>query len=308
MPGFAQAITLADNYIYVADIYNGLRILDISKPLTPIEIGFFNKLGGASAIEIKDNYAYVNFGKCEGPYQCDTTLHVLDISNPATPVEIEGYKEWREFKIVGDYAYVLDEAKWLHIFDISNPATPKEVNILKEAVTDFALANGYLYLLPPNHFNFTGGTPPFTSKSYLKILDPISLTEITSLRLPEEYPAEKIIIAGEFAYVYWYTNLTTLSFDGWLAIDISNPTAPTLREDVYKPQYLQATTIDSHYAYFAAGIHGLRIFDITDPKNLIEVDAYGADNAAINVAVADGYIYLANGSGGLHILQYPGAE
>lgn len=168
--------------------------------------------------------------------------------------------------------------------------------------------------------NFSPQTPPnvklwseigqtsFTQDSYLKIFDPISLTEISSLHLPNEYPAQSISVADDYAYIYWAVRYVNSSSDGWISIDISNPANPILREDVHKPQYLQATAADGRYAYFAAGIHGLRIFDISNPKYPVEVDAFGADNVATDVAVADGYIYLANGSGGLYILRYPGAE
>jgi hypothetical protein len=314
LPGFAQAVAITNNYAYVADVHNGLRIFDVSKPLTPTEIGFYDKLGGASDVVIKDNYAYVNFGLCERnfsyrgeTYQCDTDLHVLDISQPATPVEIEGYKEWREFKIAGNYAYVLDEAKWLHIFDIANPAAPKEINTLKEPVADFTLANGYLYLLPPvSNFQFAPGQSSFTQDSYLKIFDPISLAEISSLHLPNEYPAQSIIVTNDYAYIHWAVGYVNSSADGWISIDVSNPTTPILREDVSKPQYLQATAVAGHYAYFAAGMYGLRIYDMADPQNPIEVDAYGADHEVTGVAVANDYIYLASGAGGLSILHYPG--
>lgn len=59
---------------------------------------------------------------------------------------------------------------------------------------------------------------------------------------------------------------------------------------------------------FAAGSQGLWIFDTSNPNNPVEVDAFGADNVAMDVAAADGYIYLATGSEGLDILRYPGVK
>ena len=64
--------------------------------------------------------------------------------------------------------------------------------------------------------------------------------------------------------------------------------------------------IDGDYAYLADGKAGLRILNIADPLNFSEVDAFGAGipRFALDVAVSNGLIYLANGDGGLSILRY----
>jgi hypothetical protein len=108
-----------------------------------------------------------------------------------------------------------------------------------------------------------------------------------------------------YAYVYWSVPWTTRHDFGWLAVDISDPTAPKMVDNTYIPMQAQAATVEGSYVYLADGKTGLRILNISDPANPIEVDAFGADNMAMDVAVANGYIYLANGSGGLHILRYP---
>ncbi len=68
--------------------------------------------------------------------------------------------------------------------------------------------------------------------------------------------------------------------------------------------HLQDVASSGHYVYVVDGKAGLRILDISDPVNPTEADSFGAPGLALDVAVLDGYIYLANGSGGLYILRY----
>ncbi len=306
-PNLAQGIAVINDYAYVADGYLGLRIFDISNPTRPTEAGFYDKPGGAWAVSVKDNYAYVTFGTCEsfsrryGTSDCDTSLFVLDVSNPESPVEVEGYAAWKEIKIADDYAYVLDEERALHVLDISNPAAPRKINQLDMEVTDFDIINGYLYVLPPSGFKFIDSR--YTHDSHLEIFDPMSLSKIAAYPLP--HPAVKIVVVGNYAYIYWYLNLTTVHSDRWLAVDVSDPMAPLISEETYLPIQAETATVNGQYAYLADGKAGLRILDISDAANPTEVDAFGANHIAMDVAVSDGTIYLANGSGGLQILRYP---
>jgi hypothetical protein len=311
-PGFAQAVAVANHYAYVADRYNGLRIFDVAEPARPVEVGFFDRRGGAQEIAIKDHYAYVAFDGCPYIYKyrqsenCDAGTYLLDISDPAL-LEVTRFNGWKKFQIVVDYAYVLDEEQSLHIFDISDPTAPVEVNALNEPVNDFNLVNGLLYLLPPNNFRWTTDHKP-TSDSVLKIVDPISLAEIGSYHFPELNPAQKVVVAGQHAYVYWNISWSTGYSDGWLAVNVSDPTASVLAEKAYKPWKPEAAAVDGSYVYIADATAGFRILNISTPSHPVEVDAFGADHPALDVTVAGGYIYLANGSGGLHILRYPGVE
>jgi hypothetical protein len=76
----------------------------------------------------------------------------------------------------------------------------------------------------------------------------------------------------------------------------------------FRPTQVQSIVKDGNYAYIADGRAGLRILDISDFNSPFEVDAFGAENMAMDVAVSDGYIFLAHGNGGLKILRYNNPE
>ncbi len=40
-PGYANGVDVAGSFAYIADSFNGLRVIDISNPAAPVEVGFF---------------------------------------------------------------------------------------------------------------------------------------------------------------------------------------------------------------------------------------------------------------------------
>jgi len=54
-------VAVAGNYAYVADGY-GLRIINVSNPASPTEIGYYDTPGSAYDVAVSGNYAYVADG------------------------------------------------------------------------------------------------------------------------------------------------------------------------------------------------------------------------------------------------------
>lgn len=77
--GSAKDIKISGVYAFVAAGSGGLRVIDISSPSVPVEIGFVETSDEAYGVAIAGNYAYV----ADGP---DGGLQVIDISTPSAPV------------------------------------------------------------------------------------------------------------------------------------------------------------------------------------------------------------------------------
>jgi hypothetical protein len=58
-PGPIFAIAVSGDYAYVADGYDGLRIVDISNPAAPAEIGFLDTPGLVGGVTVVGSRAYV---------------------------------------------------------------------------------------------------------------------------------------------------------------------------------------------------------------------------------------------------------
>ena len=69
--------------LYIADAHAGLRVIDISNPSNPVEVGYYDTPGYAWDVAVSGSYAYIADGI--------SGLRVIDISNPSNPVEVGYY-------------------------------------------------------------------------------------------------------------------------------------------------------------------------------------------------------------------------
>ena len=74
--GSALSVAFSGNYAYVADLGDGLDVIDISNPSSPTLAGTYNTSGSARDVTVSGNYAYIaDWGA--------SRLRVVDITNPA---------------------------------------------------------------------------------------------------------------------------------------------------------------------------------------------------------------------------------
>lgn len=312
-PASVMGLALAEGYAYAADRYNGLRVLDLAaSPPIPVEVSFYGEPGaGALDVTVDGGYAYVILGLCEQEeyyLACHGDLHVLDVSDPAAPVQVGVYEgEWHRVQVAGDYAFVVGGTAIradnpFHVLDISDPAAPKQVAAYEAA--DFALADGYLYLLSDE-------------EERMSVLDAATLEEVSVYEISEHDPilsfSREIAVADDYAYVLENCAYATGSEASWHVLDVSDPAEPV---DVnvgfnYRSKYESwgepaAATYDG-YTFLAAKSSGLRVLDGTGVDSPTEVDSFGASRNIMDVAVDDeGHVYVASDLGGLYVLRYAG--
>jgi hypothetical protein len=116
-------IAVRGNYVYAQvtdeslgpdDRRAGMRIMDVSNPEDPTEVGVYRALesGSFSAdLIVRGDYAYL----------AGDRLRIIDIQNPLSPTEIAFSDNFGNvLAISGDYAYLEN----LEVVDISNPYNP----------------------------------------------------------------------------------------------------------------------------------------------------------------------------------------
>jgi len=106
MPDIVSGVAVSGTHAYVADNYGGLRVVDVSDPTSPQEVGFYRAWDAvAKGVKIAGHYAYVASVK---------GLHVIDVSNPAGPQHV-GFsatpKMALNVAVAGGLAYVADEGQ-----------------------------------------------------------------------------------------------------------------------------------------------------------------------------------------------------
>mgnify|MGYP001237377857 FL=1 len=127
---------------YVADFDQGLRVIDISDPAEPVEVGFYDPPAGESiSVAVVGDYAYLADSTFTG---VGGGLRVVDISNPAAPTEV-GYhttlcRAANDVVVAGDYAYVAAKGCHLVILDISEPTNPTFTGMLYKSGLDHGVA------------------------------------------------------------------------------------------------------------------------------------------------------------------------
>lgn len=233
---------IQNNYVYVAALDSGLRILNISDPTNIIEQGHCYAPDSAWIWDlfVRGDYAYIAGTKNYG-------FGVADISNPSNPYFINGIPWQDTFQIhdvfvVGDYAYCgADDG--LRIINISNPYNPYSISKCSVAVycDKIFVSGNYAYL----------GSP-------LRIIDvsdpynPFLVAEHLSTSV------KGIYISGNYAYI---------AGDGVRVWDVSDPTNSQERG------YYTARSMAGYGVYFANGY----IYLATSTKGLWILEFYGMD-------------------------------
>ena len=129
-----------------------LRILDVSNPTSPVEVGSFDNSVGAGDVEVVGGLAYIT----DHGYG---SLRIIDVSDPTAPIEIGAFAA--EFapidvEVVGELAFLADQLRLpgspccgsaLRVIDVSNPAAPVEVSALPQTfIFDIGASEGIVYV------------------------------------------------------------------------------------------------------------------------------------------------------------------
>jgi hypothetical protein len=284
--GITWSFTTRNNYAYVADGGNGLLIVDVTEPSTPIIVGHLNTEGSAWEVYVSGNYAYVADG--------GNGLIIVDVTEPSTPIivghlDTEGLDAFaREVYISGNYAYVADGANGLLIVDISTPSSPTLEGHFHTAdiyVEDVYVSENHAYVADSGNALFI----------IVDVSNPTNLSIIGNL-----YEFDFITgvhVSGNYAYV-------SQIFNGLVIIDVTDVSRPSIVGNLkLSTDYAEDVYVSSNYAYFAGGYNGLVIIDVSDPTNPSIVENLDTDGYTIGVHVLDNYAYIAEEENGLVIID-----
>ena len=287
--GAAGGIAVVYPYAYVSDTGGGLRILNVTNPAQPSEIGAYDLSASvhgphlaARDVAVAGNVAYVNIGGSD--------LHIVNISNRTALTKSASYSNFPvtdpvSVKVVGSLAYVADAAVGLDILNVAEQSSPQVVghwtpNDLPPV--DVAVAGHYAYLLTDFAVHVIDIANPSTPRETGSYHDTYGgLTYIT--------------VAGNYAYVIAQDS-------GLLILDVSNPARPT--EVVSRYRFDGGSVILSRPIARGAKLYvtcrcSLRVLDISDPAHPTQQTAKEIPGCARDLAIAtyphssDAYLYLA---------------
>jgi hypothetical protein len=309
------------SYAYVANGFNGLRILDISEPSQIVEIASYPTQSIATSLQIVNDTLFLldsseglRIFTLAGPTELVaagsyTTLGIVTkvISCNANIFLIAGWDHgvhWLEkatldklqadvhhvFKadvtdivVVDDIAYVLAGYAGFRIYDLSLPAAPVSLGSLPILSTNIYVAGAYAYTS-----DLDGN---------LLIID---VSDKSAPAVVRSYPkfgfADTMEVDGELGALYTPGQEVAI-------IQVAANGELSVRDRVAVPRPVEGTAVHDGMAYLAIGKAGLAIIDISDPDEASLITVYDTAGVARDVAVQDGFAFIADGDGGVLVVD-----
>lgn len=187
-----------------------LQVLDLTAPTAPAIVGEVDLADEIDAVALSGTHAFAVEM---------TRLHVVDLSGPE-PIVV-GVLDGTRASVIdveGDFVYLISDT--LSIVDVSTPDAPM---LRGQVVWDFwqrdiRVESGYAYVIDQDD-----------GLRVVDVSNPDAPTQITVLDLGASTNAERIDVAGGYAYVIGWTWVAgTGAVHELFVVDLTDPTLPVL--------------------------------------------------------------------------------
>jgi alpha-tubulin suppressor-like RCC1 family protein len=263
--GTPRRLCVADDYVYVANGGAGLKVFDVYNPAHPTPAGQFFTAVEASAVALQGNLAYV--------LDVNTGFHVIDVTDPGNPFELGAYQSGRGAAAIA--------AKSQYVY-VALDAPPTSITVSGPSLEIVDIANPEL----------------------LRRVGSVTLPSPALVTLPQPGdPSVKVTALAVAANLV----LVGSGLNGVAAlgiVDVSNPAVPRVagRFDLPGTAAIARIDFDGRYAYLADSNFGLRVLDLGDPANPVQVGSFAEPAATVSVSVRSN-LCLVSGSFGTDVLD-----
>jgi hypothetical protein len=279
----AHGVAVDSGYACITDINGSLRIISVADPAHLSEVGHYDTTCGRwSAAIISGSYVYLP--------DTGSGVHVISIADPAHPVEV-GFLNTPSgiggIVVSGQYAYMAGGTELLvvSVADPANPAIVATCDTSGTAVSNVAVNGDYAYVIDYNQ-----------GLEVISVADPLHPVEVGHCDLTG---ASCVAVSGSYVCAAGQFGL------GLSVISVADPANPVkVGSCDMPPGSVNDLDMDGDMAYVGVGACGLWAVSIADPAHPLEVGHYRENGQANGVTLDDGYIFVADGSTGLLILQY----
>jgi hypothetical protein len=333
LPGRVRDIYVQDTIVYVADEGSGVRIINVSNPDLPVEIGLYDPINmeDCQSIRVKDTLAYIT--EYEG-------LRIINVTDPSSPVEIGLYdaisgNEARRIYLQDTLAYVTTYSR-LFIINIADPSSPVQISSFSigENACDVWLQDTLAFVTAGENdlhiINVSDPSTPFEINSYdipdrssygiwikdtlaylvgedtnwpypsslqiINIANPSSPVEIGSYNTLNSRCFFRVFIKGMNAYV-------TDPGKGLSIIDVSNPSFPLDLGEFSTNGIITSVFIKDTLIYVTTLLSDLYIINIADASAPTEIGNCDTPGESYKIYVLDTLAYIADGDSGLCIIN-----
>ena len=276
--GDAADVEIKGDRMYVARRFNGIGILDISTPTSPIleyEIPSHNN-GYFFDIAVEGDYLYVADNR-----DYTESLHIYDLLQHnliSSFMHTEG--SGSRIEVSGDLVFLYADLEGLQIIDISNKGRPtyKSNFDLDDCINDIEANGATAYVA--------------YCRNGLVILD-------ASDPLRPEMTGN--LCPGWFYDVELSGNICFLANGGFgiKVVDVSTPSSTTVLEEIETYGSARSFDLRDDYAFIANERMGLYVVDISDQTNPNLLNIVEPEGAIADVEIQDNYAYVVDDEVGL---------
>jgi hypothetical protein len=317
---FAAQIAVAGSYVYQADQWLGVRVVDVSDPNNPYEAGHSAAVPAFDVV-VSNGYAYV----------ASDGLRVMSLANPTQPVEVghtpvnDPNDYYTRVWAAGQYAFAAHGQESVRMIDVHTPASPVVVGPLTSLayIRDLAVAGQLAYVAggsagvlainfadvhhpqesaiyaPPawgTRVVVNGTTAYLATHSGLHVVD-VSTPALPNLLGNPAGPAAYEVAVRAFV-------LTRLVSNRVSTIDVSNPAVMQVQGNYSTTADIAGIAVSGTYAYVTDGGNGLKVLQVSNPVNPVKVGGYTArDSWPTDIAISGTLAYLADRLTGLRVLD-----
>jgi len=285
-PTYRPDVAVLNGYAYVTAYYAGLRVVDVSNPFAPVEVGVSEQIT-ACAVAAQGMYAYVT---------SVADLVVFDVGDPTNPVEVgraaggATYLYYTsDIAVSGPVAAVAHpNGPRLDMFDISIPHAPARISssVPQGGASGVQTAGGHAYVA--GH----GGL------SVMDISNPHAVTQVALHRTCGD--ATKLVLSQDMLYIGSVEA-------GVRMVDVSDIAAPAYLGEIVLNGCAKEIAADGTQVY-AREWDRVRVVDTSDPAHPYEIGSWSASEGEsvlccpTDIAAVEGLVYLPGTNGTFYVL------
>ncbi len=312
--GGGYSITVRDKIAFLAAGKEGLKVIDVSDPLSPRLKGTALMSGEARDVVLSGPYAFVadnpgglvivdihdptapkTVGKWASPGEClavaiqddlafladgSAGLQIINVQDPARPAlvgtwDTDGTAE--SIALLGNYAYVADGPSGLKVVDVSKASAPQQVaSMTTSGYCRGVSADGKLVCVGNL---YDGGF------QVMDITNPASPALLATMKYTMYNEGWNVVVNGNQLSVIDY-------FSGIGFFDLSTPHKPKMTGFYPTPSTIVAAAAQDKIIYAVGELSGLCLLDSSDPAKLRRLATTTAFRGVQGLAVAGDLAYV----------------
>jgi hypothetical protein len=312
--GGGFALSVHDDWAYLAAGRRGLAVIDISNPKAPALRGSLELGGEARDVIVDGSRAFVACGAAG--------LRLVDIKDPSSPRTVGTWTasgEVNHLALRGDRLYVAAGSAGFCLLNVADAAAPVLLSslALDGTAEGIALSGNWVYLADGDSglrvVNVSNSAEPrlavsLTSSGYCHSVSCEGQTLCTGSLYDGGY--QLYDLSNPAAPALLSTNKYTMYNEGWnvvlragrLAVidyfsgiffmDISNRAAPALSGLYFTPSSIVAAAVHDRFALAVGELSGLEVLDIGFPARPLPVGTTDIFRGVQGLAVAGDWAYV----------------